>query len=109
MDHNFLTFLAILVIVIIGSALSVVEGVIVALQQHLHFRDVYGPSLQRMLDESPIDRDEVRRLAAPGSARARQKAIKYVMTWDPVPQNIAFRFVAQVCDQASPPQRPGRP
>lgn len=88
------------ILILVGSA----EQTLCSLLQRMHFRNAYGLSVQRMLAESPIDRTEVRRLAAPRDRRAQTKAAKYVMAWDPVPLDIAMQFVFLLC--AQPPSSP---
>ena len=57
-----------------------------------HYRSVYGLSLERMLAESPVDRDEVLRLRD-SSKSGEMAAVRYVMKWNPVPLEIAIQFV----------------
>ena len=65
-------------------------------QQRMFFRQTYGLSIDRMLSESPLDRDEVRRLRDSGRRDGRVRAIRYVRKWDPVPLEIAAQFVDRV-------------
>lgn len=57
-----------------------------------YFRDAYGLSVSRMLAESPIDREEVRRLRGL-SFRGHARAVKYVREREPVPLDVAKQFV----------------
>ena len=52
-------------------------------RERLFFRQTYGLSIDRMLSESPLDRDEVRRLRDSGRRDGRVRAIRYVRKWDP--------------------------
>ena len=65
-------------------------------QERMSFRQTYGLSIDRMLSESPLDRDEVRRLRDSGRRDGRVRAIRYVRKWDPVPLEIAAQFVDRV-------------
>ena len=65
-------------------------------QERMFFRQTYSLSIDRMLSESPLDRDEVRRLRDSGRGVGRARAISYVRKWDPVPQEIAAQFVDRV-------------
>ena len=65
-------------------------------RERLFFRQTYGLSVDRMLSESPLDRDEVRRLRDSGRRDGRVRAIRYVREWDPVPREIAAQFVDRV-------------
>ena len=65
-------------------------------RERLFFRQTYGLSIDRMLSESPLDRDEVRRLRDSGRRDGRVRAIRYVRKWDPVPLEIAAQFVDRV-------------
>ena len=65
-------------------------------RERLFFRQTYGLSVDRMLSESPLDRDEVRRLRDSGRRDGRVRAIRYVRKWDPVPLEIAAQFVDRV-------------
>ena len=91
-------------LLLITIMIEMTERTLCSLLQRMHFRNAYGLSVQRMLAESPIDRTEVRRLAAPRDRRAQVKAAKYVTTWDPVPFDIAMQFVFLV--YAQPPPSP---
>ena len=62
-------------------------------QERMFFRQAYGLSIDRMLSESPLDRDEVRRLRDSGRSDGSARAIRYVQEWDPVPREIAVQFV----------------
>ena len=62
-------------------------------RERLFFRQTYGLSIDRMLSESPLDRDEVRRLRDSGRSDGSARAIRYVQEWDPVPREIAVQFV----------------
>ena len=62
-------------------------------QERMFFRQAYGLSIDRMLSESPLDRDEVRRLRDSGRSDGSARAIRYVQEWDPVPRDIAAQFV----------------
>ena len=65
-------------------------------RERLFFRQTYGLSIDRMLSESPLDRDEVRRLRDSGRSDGSARAIRYVQEWDPVPREIAAQFVDRV-------------
>ena len=65
-------------------------------RERLFFRQTYGLSIDRMLSESPLDRDEVRRLRDSGGRDGCARAIRYVQEWDPVPREIAAQFVERV-------------
>ena len=65
-------------------------------QERMFFRQTYSLSIDRMLSESPLDRDEVRRLRDSGRRERRVRAIRYVREWDPVPREIAAQFVDRV-------------
>ena len=65
-------------------------------QERMFFRQAYGLSIDRMLSESPLDRDEVRRLRDSGRSDGSARAIRYVQEWDPVPRDIAAQFVDRV-------------
>lgn len=93
-------------LLLITIMIEMTERTLCSLLQRMHFRNAYGLSVQRMLAESPIDRNEVRRLAAPRDQRAQVKAAKYVTTWDPVPFDIAMQFVFLVCAQPPPSPPP---
>ncbi len=93
-------------LLLITIMIEMTERTLCSLLQRMHFRNAYGLSVQRMLAESPIDRTEVRRLAAPRDRRAQVKAAKYVTTWDPVPFDIAMQFVFLVCAQPPPSPPP---
>ncbi|WP_146750837.1 hypothetical protein [Actinomyces sp. Z5] len=60
--------------------------------QRLHFRSMYGASVDRMLAECPLDLDYIRRTRDSGK-RGRVSAIQYVRKWDPVPLEVAAEFV----------------
>lgn len=60
--------------------------------ERLHFRYAYGLSVDRMLAESPLDRDRIRSMRD-SNRSGRVKAIRYVRTWDPVPLTVAAEFV----------------
>jgi len=97
-------FYMVIGLLLITIMIEMTERTLCSLLQRMHFRNAYGLSVQRMLAESPIDRTEVRRLAAPRDRRAQVKAAKYVTTWDPVPFDIAMQFVFLLC--AQPPSSP---
>ena len=65
-------------------------------QERMFFRQTYSLSIDRMLSESPLDRDEVRRLRDSERRDGRVRAIRYVREWDPVPREIAAQFVDRV-------------
>ena len=65
-------------------------------RERLFFRQTYSLSIDRMLSESPLDRDEVRRLRDSGRSDGSARAIRYVQEWDPVPREIAAQFVDRV-------------
>ena len=91
-------------VVILINVIGSVGKTLCLMLERMHFRNAYGLSVQRMLAESPIDRTEVRRLAAPRDSQI--KAAKYVTTWDPVPFDIAMQFVFLVCAQPPPSPPP---
>lgn len=55
------------------------------------FRNAYNLSVERMVAESPVDRNQVLELKRKLFGRLR--AIRYVRKWDPVPPRIAALFV----------------
>lgn len=55
------------------------------------FRNEYSLSVERMVAESPVDRNKVLELKRKLFGRSR--AIHYVRKWDPVPPRIAALFV----------------
>ena len=61
-------------VVILINVIGSVGKTLCLMLERMHFRNAYGLSVQRMLAESPIDRTEVRRLAAPRDRRAQVKA-----------------------------------
>ena len=63
-------------------------------QERMFFRQTYSLSIDRMLSESPLDRDEV--LRDSGRSDGSTRAIRYVQEWDPVPRDIAAQFVDRV-------------
>ena len=65
-------------------------------QERMFFRQTYSLSIDRMLSESPLDRNEVRRLRDSGRSDGSARAIRYVQEWDPVPREIAAQFVDRV-------------
>ena len=65
-------------------------------QERMFFRQTYSLSINRMLSESPLDRDEVRRLRDSGRRDGSARAIRYAQEWDPVPRDIAAQFVDRV-------------
>ena len=65
-------------------------------QERMFFRQTYSLSIDRMLSESPLDRDEVRRLRDSERRDGNARAIRYVQEWDPVPREIAAQFVDRV-------------
>ena len=65
-------------------------------QERMFFRQTYSLSIDRMLSESPLDRDEVRRLRDSERRDGNARAIRYVHEWDPVPREIAAQFVDRV-------------
>ena len=65
-------------------------------QERMFFRQTYSLSIDRMLSESPLDRDEVRRLRDSGRRDGSARAIGYAQEWDPVPRDIAAQFVDRV-------------
>ena len=65
-------------------------------QERMFFRQTYSLSIDRMLSESPLDRDEVRRLRDSGRRDGSARAIRYAQEWDPVPRDIAAQFVDRV-------------
>ena len=65
-------------------------------QERMFFRQTYSLSIDRMRSESPLDRDEVRRLRDSGRRDGSARAIRYAQEWDPVPRDIAAQFVDRV-------------
>ena len=59
--------------------------------ERLYFRMVYNLSIERMLEESPIDRNKV--VAFKSRKNGRIWAIRYVRKWEPVPLEVAAQFV----------------
>ena len=55
------------------------------------FRNEYSLSVERMVAESPVDRNKILELKRKLFGRSR--AIRYVRKWDPVPPRIAALFV----------------
>ena len=60
-------------------------------RERLYFRMVYNLSIERMLEESPIDRNKV--VAFKSRKNGRIWAIRYVRKWEPVPLEVAAQFV----------------
>ena len=60
-------------------------------RERLYFRTVYNLSIERMLEESPIDRNKI--VAFKSRKHGRIWAIRYVRKWDPVPLEVAAQFV----------------
>ena len=60
-------------------------------RERLYFRMVYSLSVERMLEESPIDRNKV--VAFKSRRHGRIWAIRYVRKWEPVPLEVAAQFV----------------
>ena len=60
-------------------------------RERLYFRMVYNLSIERMLEESPIDRNKV--VAFKPRKNGRIWAIRYVRKWEPVPLEVAAQFV----------------
>lgn len=60
-------------------------------RERLYFRMVYNLSIERMLEESPIDRNKV--VAFNSRKNGRIWAIRYVRKWEPVPLEVAAQFV----------------
>lgn len=56
------------------------------------FKEKYGASLQRFLDESPVDREEVRRIRGKGTKFQIFMARRYVQKHDFVPAKVAREF-----------------
>ena len=56
-----------------------------------YFRTTYNLSVDRMLAESPLDKNYIARLK--GATFGRFAAIRYVTTCDPVPRQIGIRFI----------------
>ena len=65
-------------------------------KERLHYRQTYGLSMDRMLAESPVDREEVRRLRDSGRRGAELQAASDVRRWDPVPLEVALDFVRRL-------------
>lgn len=60
-------------------------------RERIFFRNEYSLSVERMVAESPVDRNKVLELKRKLFGRSR--AIHYVRKWDPVPPRIAALFV----------------
>ena len=60
-------------------------------RERLYFRMVYNLSIERMLEERPIDRNKVDALKSRKNGRIW--AIRYVRKWEPVPLEVAAQFV----------------
>lgn len=60
-------------------------------RERIFFRNEYSLSVERMVAESPVDRNKVLELKRKLFGRLR--AIHYVRKWDPVPPRIAALFV----------------
>ena len=60
-------------------------------RERLYFRMVYNLSIERMLEESPIDRNKV--VSFKSRKNGRIWAIRYVRKWEPVPLEVAAQFV----------------
>ena len=60
-------------------------------RERLYFRMVYNLSIERMLEESPIDRNKV--VAFKSRKNGRIWAIRYVRKWEPVPLEVSAQFV----------------
>ena len=60
-------------------------------RERLYFRMVYNLSIERMLEESPIDRNKV--VAFKSRKNGRIWAIRYVRKWEPVPLEVAAQCV----------------
>ena len=60
-------------------------------RERLYFRMVYNLSIERMLEERPIDRNKV--VAFKSRKNGRIWAIRYVRKWEPVPLEVAAQFV----------------
>ena len=60
-------------------------------RERLYFRMVYNLSIERMLEESTIDRNKV--VAFKSRKNGRIWAIRYVRKWEPVPLEVAAQFV----------------
>ena len=60
-------------------------------RERIFFRNEYSLSVERMVAESPVDRNKVLELKRKLFGRSR--AIRYVRKWDPVPPRIAALFV----------------
>lgn len=56
-----------------------------------YFRTTYNLSVDRMLAESPLDKNYIARLK--GVTFGRFAAIRYVTMCDPVPRQIAAKFI----------------
>lgn len=85
--------------------IAVIVGLVVLLSQRDnpkrkaerdHFREAYGLSVDRMLAESPVDRDVVRQLRDSGKRDGLIRATAYVKKWDPVPLEVAKEFAERV-------------
>lgn len=60
-------------------------------RERIFFRNEYSLSVERMVAESPVDRNKVLELKR--KLFGRPRAIHYVRKWDPVPPRIAALFV----------------
>ena len=60
-------------------------------RERIFCRNEYGLSVERVVAESPVDRNKVLELKRKLFGRSR--AIHYVRKWDPVPYRIAALFV----------------
>lgn len=59
-----------------------------------YFRTTYNLSVDHMLAESPLDKNYIAKLK--GATFGRFAAIRYVTKCDPVPRQIAIRFIDAV-------------
>lgn len=94
-DTSFLFFVYPLVALgptIVLMALGVVgQRMRKAERARFYFRTTYNLSVDRMLAESPLDKNYIARLK--GATFGRFAAIRYVTMCDPVPRQIAIRFI----------------
>ena len=74
------------------TALGIVgEKIRKAERARFYFRTTYNLSVDRMLAESPLDKNYIARLK--GATFGRFAAIRYVTMCDPVPRQIAAKFI----------------
>jgi hypothetical protein avisC_01456 len=95
LDNSFAFFifpLAVLGPTFALMALSVVgQRIRKAERARFYFRTTYNLSVDRMLAESPLDKNYIARLK--GATFGRFAAVRYVTMGDPVPRQIAAKFI----------------